>query len=513
MTRTWLMILTMLILPLSACLDDIQETPLIVEDENLRPPLSLRATAGDGSVTLSWSAAPEAARYRLYRMPGEGGPWARVVETAEISHTDTDVSNGRQYSYAVSSVGVSGVESARSTPVTAMPTVYGLIINGGSAYTNSRSVTLVLTAPASTALMRIGNEPDLSAAAWRSYASSLEWELVAGDGIKTVYATFQDAAGTLAPTVSGEIELDTYARIREISILPQPHVYTPGSEAHFTVRVENDEPGGEAFIGIERLAGETVRLNDDGRGGDAVAGDGVYEASYRFPSHLRGTDLVVSGSFIDRAGNESPIFEAQDRIDFTDPPQAVRLIGAIDSTTRMITIRWEESTETHFAAYRIYRGTAPGVSDAPALFIRGLDNRGQTSYPDTDVREAETYYYRIFVVNDMEETAGSNEIAASTVDAYPEPVVLDDPSAIGPDRLTLTWSRNEDTDFAHYRVYRALSPGVTEDSSLIVTLTEQEMTWFDDIGIDTVGNSYYYRVFVYDMGGKYTRSNEVASSP
>ena len=38
------------------------------------PPL----TCGDGQVTLSWTAAPEAAGYDVLRGSGSGGPYARV---------------------------------------------------------------------------------------------------------------------------------------------------------------------------------------------------------------------------------------------------------------------------------------------------------------------------------------------------------------------------------------------------------------------------------------------------
>jgi fibronectin type 3 domain-containing protein len=178
----------------------------------------------------------------------------------------------------------------------------------------------------------------------------------------------------------------------------------------------------------------------------------------------------------------------------------------------MITIRWEESLETDFAAYLIYRDTQTGVTDDPTLFVRGLDFKSQTTYPDSDLDQGVTYYYRIYVSNDLGETAGSNEISASTFDALPVPVVLSDPSAVGSNRLTLEWTINPDSDFSEYRIYRATSPGVTDTSQLVSVLTDREITWFDDTGLDTGANSYYYRVLVYDSGGQYSRSNEVTTA-
>jgi fibronectin type 3 domain-containing protein len=506
------MLLTAVLIIMPACLDDIERTPLI-DEEAIPAPLNVRVSVGDGIVDLAWSSVAEAVSYRVYRSTALGGSWTRIAQTADTVHVDANVENGRQYLYTVTSVSSSGLESVRSDPATAVPAVYSLLINGGTEYCGTRTVTLTMTAPSGTALMRIGNLADLTGQPWRTYQASTAWELSAGDGTKTVHAQFQDESGAFSPAISSSVILDTYVGITGLTVTPQPRVYAPGATIHMAMTVEDDETGGEGIAQIEGLTGSTIRLGDEGRGGDVTAGDGVYEVDFQLPLELRGTGLIVSGGFVDRAGNEAQVFESPGTIDITDPPMAVQLIGVIDSTTSRVTIRWAESTEEHFLAYRIYRSEAPGVTETPTMFLRGLDNRSQTSYPDTDVKEAKTYYYRIFVVNDLEETAGSNEIVAHTADAYPTAVTLDDPSAVGATRLTLTWSVNPDTDFHEYRIYRSTSPGVTESSVLVATIDDQELTWHDDAGIDTIGNTYYYRVFTYDVGGKSSRSNEVSTTP
>lgn len=494
-----------------ACLDDIERTPIIDEDP-IPAPVNLRVIVGDGFVDLRWAPVAEAVSYRVYRTM-TANAWTRIAQTADTMLVDANVENGREYLYAVTSVVSSGSESVRSDPAVAVPAVFSILINGGAHYCGSRSIELALTAPSGTSLMRIADRPDQTDAPWRTFQTTAVWELPPGDGTKTVYARFQDENGALSPTVDETIILDTFVRITGLFVTPEPRIFGPGESIHIVMNVEDDETGGRGLVEIEGMTGMTVVLGDDGRGGDPLAGDGVYETDLRLPLDLRGTGLVVSGGFVDRAGNEAPVFESEETIDITDPPASVRLIGVADSTSSRITIRWEESREEHFIAYRIYRAESPGVTEDPALFVRGLDNRAQTSYPDTDVKEGRTYYYRIFVVNDLEETAGSNEIVAHTEDTYPTPVELDDPSSVGETRLTLTWSRNADTDFAEYRIYRSTSPGVTEDSVLAAVISDQHLTWYDDTGIDTLGNSYYYRVLVYDLGGKSTPSNEVTTSP
>lgn len=512
MTKKLFCILIVAAVLLPSCLDDIEEVPLVIEDEDLQPPISIRTITGDGQIVLSWPSAEKAAAYRLYRSATLGEDWVRIVETVDTFFVDDNVSNGIQYLYSVSSVGSSGVESYQSEPVPATPSVYSILINAGLEYTGSTIVDLALTAPASTAVMRISDVPDFGTAVWEAYSSSRTWLLTEGDGLKTVYASFQDQSGALSPPVSATIELDTYSAIEDFAITPEPHTYSIGATVHLRMDVEGSESGGVASVDIEALNAGPIGLFDDGRGGDPVAGDGRYEADYTFPSIFRGTDLIVVGSFTDRVGNQSVPLEWSDRISFTDPPEPVRLIGSIDSTTSMITIKWEESLEDDFQAYMIYRDTQTGVTDDPALLVQGLDFISQTTYPDSDLDQGVTYYYRVYVSNDLGEATGSNEIAASTFDALPVPVVLSDPSSVGSDRLTLEWSINPDSDFQEYRIYRDTTPGVTETSQLVSVVTNRESTWFDDTGLDNGANVYYYRVLVYDLGGQYTRSNEVTTA-
>jgi hypothetical protein len=276
------------------------------------------------------------------------------------------------------------------------------------------------------------------------------------------------------------------------------------------MRVGSDETGGEAWVGIEGFSLQ-IPLFDDGNGGDPIPGDGVYETSYRLPLYVRGYDLTVTGNFMDAAGNRATSYEMDEMISFTDPPDPVYLFGAVDSTTSSITIRWEPSEEEHFTSYRIYRDTSSGVDEIADRLVTTISSVSQSTFTDQNLMEGETYYYRVFVVNDIDETAGSNERAASTFDAYPDPVVLDSLSAIGNNRLTLTWSRNNNSDFEEYRVYRSTTPGVTEVSLLVKTIDEREITFLDDTGLDTQTNHYYYRVYVVDRGGKSSRSNEMST--
>lgn len=491
------------------CLNDIEEAPLELAATEIAAPVGLTARVSDGTVHLEWRSVAGAVSYRLYRAVGQPVAPTLIEETPDTFFTDVGLVNGRTYYYSVATVIEGPLEGPRSDQITAVPTIYSIIINGGMEVTGSRTVTLELAAPTSTEFVKIGHEPDLSGAQWAPYAVVKTWTLQEGDGLKTVYAVFLDAGGSVSPVTSASITLDTYAEITDLA-MSETGPFPPGAILHFFMRVGNDERGGQAWVRIEGYSLQ-IPLYDDGNGGDPAAEDGVYETSYRMPLYIRGSDLTVTGEFQDAAGNRAVTYEMDDEISFTDPPDPVYLFGSIDSTTSSITIQWEPSEEEHITAYRIYRDTDSGVDEKADLLIRTITSVTQSTFTDQDLVEGEMYYYRLFVVNDLEETAGSNERAASTYDAYPDPVVLDSLSAIGNDRLTLTWSQNLNTDFEEYRVYRATSPGVTDGSLLVATISEREITFFDDTGINTQTNIYYYRIYVYDRGGKSSRSNEMST--
>jgi len=510
MRNLWFyLILTLVMIVMGGCLESIEEVPLELPVMELSAPAGLRAIAGNEMVTLYWSGVDGAESYRVYRLEEGISSWQRIAEVEDTSIVDRGLINGRTYFYSVSAVSHEGIEFDRSETIAVKPSVYSIVINNGDGVTNNVDVEISISAPASTEFMTFSNDSTFAGGElWENFAYSKSWRLEGDDGIKKVFAKFMDESGATSPVVASHIVLDRYASITQLSF--HPETLDVGGIIHFTLETGGFETGRNAWVEVEGFS-EKILLFDNGNGGDTSENDGIYEVDYRFPKDLRGIDLSVRGYFIDEAGNQALPLEAQTGIYFTDSPDPVTLIGAIDSTTSSITIKWEQSNEENFRSYRIYRKDSPGVDESPRYLIKELSNIYQTTYPDGDLEEGKTYYYRIFVVNDLLETAGSNEVALSTYDAYPTPVVLDSVSAVGPDRLTLTWSRNNDTDFKEYRVYRSTTPGVTESSNLIATIDEREVTYYDDTGINTSATTYYYRIFVYDRGGKFSRSNEVSS--
>ncbi len=84
------------------------------------PPTGLTATAGNGQVSLSWSASAGATSYNVKRGTVSGGPYDVIGSATTTTYTDNTAANGTTYFYVVSAVNSAG-ESGNSTEVSAIP--------------------------------------------------------------------------------------------------------------------------------------------------------------------------------------------------------------------------------------------------------------------------------------------------------------------------------------------------------------------------------------------------------
>lgn len=108
--------------------------------------------------------------------------------------------------------GTGPVESPRVLAGDAVP-VGSITINGGAASTTSVEATLTLSATdnsGTVAQMKFSND-NFTYTSPEPYATTRPWSLTPGNGTKTVYARFADAAGNWSTVVNDTIALDTSA--------------------------------------------------------------------------------------------------------------------------------------------------------------------------------------------------------------------------------------------------------------------------------------------------------------
>ena len=100
---------------------------LVYESGDIIPPAaptSLTATEGNAQVELNWDTVAGAVNYNVYRSLLSGGGYTRIVTgTTNTVYTDTNVTNGTWYYYAVTAIDAVGNESALSNEASALPHV------------------------------------------------------------------------------------------------------------------------------------------------------------------------------------------------------------------------------------------------------------------------------------------------------------------------------------------------------------------------------------------------------
>ena len=508
MRKTFILVLTVLLLLGVACERYIDSRdPVRSLPEELPAPTNVIIALDSQAVTLSWEAVDTAdvVRFRVYSAESVDGNYTLRDSTTDYSITLTSLAVNRTYYFSVASVGASGIEGKRSDPIGATMGLLSIAIMNNAEFTNSRNVSIQLNSLNGTTNVMLSEDSLFTGAVWEPFSSQKTFLLSQGDGLKAVYAKFIFSDGTrTGKPLSDDITLDTRALIDSVYFMPDDQVFVTGDAILFVVSA--GETGGVATVSFKGVS--SITLYDDGTDGDPVAGDGIYVAEYTVPNDLVVDNAPVTASFTDAAGNHAADALASNTLSIQSVPLAVQLTSAEALYSYKITLSWTQAASNGFTSYRVYRDTTASVSDNSKL-ITTINSQSSVTYADTTVLENETYYYRVYVYNTYGLSAGSNvENATTPVNDPPEAVVLAgglvDASTVG-----LSWSQNNDEDFASYRVYRSTSaiPEPPPENLLIKIITGRGTLSYDDFLAGS--GTYRYKVYVFDRQGKATGSNEV----
>lgn len=506
--RTW--VSAGLIAGLAGC-GDLADPPLDnpLENSQLPVPEALRATAGDQQVSLAWNVgdATGVVAYRVFRRASTESGFRSLADVAGRAHVDASVQNGVEYEYAVACLGQGGAVGRRSTPIVVSPDLYSVIIEDGRLETAARGVTLGLAYPAGTAYMQLSNRADLADGSWETARATRAWTLLPDDGDKTVYARFRDGRGVETSPVSDRIELDTVAEIRALE-MDVPAVLAAGSIVH--LRLTAGETYGRATVRFgTALAG--IELRDDGTLGDPTPDDGVFERDLVIDTGMTVLGEPPTGAYVDGAGNVAPEFTGTQLLTLAFYPQAVTLARVDPSGRARLSVQWLASQEGGFQEYRIHRSPDAAVDELDELAAT-LSNRSTQQWNDSNLQEGRTYHYRVFVRSRNGLQSGSNVVAGTVEDLVPTQPVLHAPTNVGATAMTLRWDASPITDFMRYRLYRSAAPGVSEvTGTLAFSGTLQDLNYYNDYGL-APGTTYYYVLYVDDLGAKTNQSLEIVAS-
>ncbi len=471
-------------------------------------PKNLLALVGDREVTLIWSDQQEVRGFYIYRADSLRGEFTKIDSTqrdslpsTSYSYRDSGLLNNREYFYKVSAYNNQGYEGNPTPVISATPSAYDLIIEGGKEFTNHQDVSLTLTAPQGATLMMLANDSTFTASSWEPFSPEKEWRLTEGDGEKRVFVKFKDSKGIETENpASDKITLDTQAAIRTVSEDSEGKRLSPGDTIHF--RLDAGEPNGKATIDIGTAQIEIV-LED--------SANGIYASDFIIPGGLEVLQARVVGHFTDRAGNQATPVNTQGTLTIQSPPPPVELRSPtpVGNSTTSLNLSWSPSSAEDFASYMLFRAEEPGV-DSTSSLVTTITDRNTTSFEDTGLKENTDYWYRLYVFDQSGLSSASKPVKGTTKENEPpKPVILYPPSPIvgSFSQLSLRWSQNSDEDFASYELYRSQDPGVDSASTLVATITSQTTTAYQDTGLKE-NTTYWYRVYVWDRGGLGAPSNE-----
>jgi len=198
------------------------ESPRITLDTT-PPVISGLSTTGitSSGATITWTTNETSTSQANYGPTTAYGQTTALNSTLVTSHSValSGLTASTLYHYRVRSKDVAGNEAVgtdaaftTALPLDTTPPTGSVTINGGAVATNNRSVTLTLSATDNSGTvtqMQCSNDGATFAAA-QPYATSAQWTLTTGDGQKTVYVKFKDAAGNWStPPSTATITLDT----------------------------------------------------------------------------------------------------------------------------------------------------------------------------------------------------------------------------------------------------------------------------------------------------------------
>ncbi|MCX5799828.1 MAG: hypothetical protein NTX17_00310 [Candidatus Eisenbacteria bacterium] len=376
-------------------------------------PVISSCSVGNRLVVLSWTLSDTTGvgSYHVYRASGSFQDYSLVSSTEENTWRDETVSNGVTYRYRVCAVTRDAREGRRSDPIECTPAPFSVTIENGKRYVSSRNVSLGFSAASGTRSVMVSNSSLFSEASWQPYLSPLSWQLETGDGQKIVWAKFLDEFGLESVPVADSVVLDTRAFISSLNWSPTDSVLSPGAIIH--IRLDGGETGGRAWVEIGSVI-DTIALFDDGTHGDDAPDDGIYEAVYALPPNLEFYKEVVLGQFSDEAGNSAPALVAPRLMTVASAPAAVVIVSGNVRTVAPATfveLTWTQNNDADFASYRVYRD--PTSVTLSSLMLGAISGRSETYFADSTVVSGRQYRYKVYVVDELGLTTGSNEKSVS----------------------------------------------------------------------------------------------------
>ncbi|HTY24810.1 MAG TPA: fibronectin type III domain-containing protein, partial [Desulfomonilaceae bacterium] len=366
----------------------------------LTTPTGLTATAGKGSVTLSWTTSSGATSYNVYRGTASGQEGATPIRTGITATTYTDtVTNGVTYYYKVSATnGI--ITSASSNEVSATP--YAVAPPTGlTAVAGNGSVTLRWTASPGATSYKI----------YRGTASGQEGSTPIRTGITTTTYTDRVANGvTYYYEVSATSSAGTSPLSSEVSATP---VAPPAAPRILTYAVNSQNPPAAA-VTINWASTATNATFTIQRATNTYFTSGLVSWSVVNATTYLDSTAAVGNRYYYRVrasntGGNSPWSNVVTVITIVPPSN----VTAGTPSRTSIQLTWVNDSTTGITGFSIQRAT--NAAFTAGLFTTTATPGTLTSRTITGLTPNTTYYFRVAARTATGSSAWSNIVSAATL--------------------------------------------------------------------------------------------------
>ena len=179
-------------------------------------------------------------------------------------------------------------------------------------------------------------------------------------------------------------------------------------------------------------------------------------------------------------------------------------LNAAPISSSQIRLGWTDTT-TSETGFQILRSTAPASGFAQIAVTAA----NATTYLDSGLPAATTYYYKVLATDGVNRSSDSNVASATTSSALVSPAAPTNLSAQihRSGRVILSWTDNASNE-AGFRVERS-TDGVTWT---VIASTAANQAQYTDASTKK-RNTYHYRVHAYNTSGSSAYSNTVTARP
>jgi fibronectin type 3 domain-containing protein len=399
-------------------------------------PGALAATAGTGSVTLTWNAGGGATSYTVKRGTASGGPYANigtVTSPSPNSFTDAGLTNGTTYYYVVSGTNTAGTgpnsSEVAATPI-APPTFSSSAAASPNPATQGSATTITATVTCTANTLTNGNvqimilDPNHNTAATQNFTAQSfttnQSHTYSTTFTPTLAGNYTVAVGVFSTawqlwnwnSAAATITVRSSTTFSSTAVATPSSVVKGGSSA-ISVKVTDTGTAGLANANVELQifdkSGNAVATNvwsgqnfSAGQAqqysytwtpaGSVAAGSytveiGVFNSAWTTDYHWNGSAATISVT----AGQA--------------PPAAPTGLVAKAGSAR-VSLSWKAGAGA--ASYNVYRGTSAAGESTTAIKT-GLTT---TSFTDNGLTSGTTYFYKVAAVNAGGTSGWSNEASA-----------------------------------------------------------------------------------------------------